>query len=66
VVSGVLLHTVSSGVMIVHIDVSKHIPSHLTIGGHRAMVSYDGQPMTCYAFNESGHLIQNARDDSTH
>ena len=51
-------YKVSSGVLIVFVDMTKHIPSQILIGGHRALISYEGQPMTCYACNESGHLIQ--------
>jgi hypothetical protein len=36
----------------------KHIPSHLTIMGHRVLVSYDGQPSTCYGCGDTGHIYQ--------
>jgi hypothetical protein len=48
-------YKVSNGVLIVQIEISKYVPSHLTIGGHRAFVSYDGQPPTCSACNASRH-----------
>jgi hypothetical protein len=51
-------YKVSNGVLVVDIELTQHIPSHLTNGGYRALVSYDGQPTTCYACNELGHLIQ--------
>jgi hypothetical protein len=35
-----------------------HIPLHITVAGHRVLVSYDGQPMTCYCCNYTGHLYQ--------
>ena len=35
-----------------------HIPSHMIMVGHRVLVSYDGQPSTSYACNESGHQYQ--------
>jgi hypothetical protein len=35
---------------------TKHIPSHCTVEGHRVLISYDGQPMTCYGCGERGHL----------
>jgi hypothetical protein len=54
-------YKVSNGILIVQIELSKHVPSHLTIGGCRALVSYDGQPTTCYACNASGHLTQQCR-----
>jgi len=37
---------------------SKHIPSNITIAGHRALVSYEGQPMTCYRCHETGYFHQ--------
>jgi hypothetical protein len=51
-------YRVSNGILIVHIEFSEHIPSRLTIGGYRALVSYDGQPTTCYVCKVSGHLTQ--------
>jgi hypothetical protein len=33
-------------------------PSHITVVGNRVLVSYGGQPMTCYGCNETGHLCQ--------
>jgi hypothetical protein len=35
---------------------TKHIPSHMTIAGNRVLVSYEGQPTTCYGCGEKGHL----------
>jgi hypothetical protein len=37
------LHS-SNGIRIVNITLNKHITLYLTIAGHRALVSYDGQP----------------------
>lgn len=53
-------YKISNGILIVNIELNKHIPSHLTIGGYGALVSYGGQPPTCYVLvcNASGHLIQ--------
>ena len=56
--SKVYHYKVCSGVLLVQIDMKKHIPSHMMIGGHRALITYEGQPMTCYACNETGHMIQ--------
>jgi hypothetical protein len=44
---------------VVIMDLKRHIPSHLSIGGHRALISYEGQPSTCYVRNEVGHVVQN-------
>jgi hypothetical protein len=46
-------------ILIVQIELSKHVPFHLTIAGYPALVSYVGQPTRCYACNALGHLIQN-------
>jgi hypothetical protein len=51
-------YTVANGIRIVNITLSKHIPSYLTIVGHRVLVSYDEQPQTCYGCGDMGHLYQ--------
>jgi hypothetical protein len=52
------LYAVVNGVRIVHIVLKQHIPSHLMTAGHRALISYEGQPATCYHCGEAGHLYQ--------
>jgi hypothetical protein len=49
-------YKVSSGVKIVHMTLTKHIPSYLIIDGHRTITSYEGQPQTCYGCGESSHM----------
>jgi hypothetical protein len=49
---------VSTGVLLAQCMLTKHVPSHLTVGGYRALISYEGQPITCYACNNVGHLFQ--------
>ena len=51
-------YKVSNGVRIAVMTLAKHIPSNNTIAGHRALVSYEGQPMTCYRCHETGHFHQ--------
>jgi len=51
-------YKVFNGVRIVVIALSKHVPSHMTIAGHRVLVSYEGQPTTCYGCGETGHFYQ--------
>jgi len=34
----------------------KHIPSHVVVAGYRTLISYEGQPTTCYSCKEPGHL----------
>jgi hypothetical protein len=51
-------YAVDNGVRQITILLTKHIPSHLTIAGHRVLLSYDGQPATCYGCGEEGHMLQ--------
>jgi len=51
-------NTVAKGARIVVIILTKHVQSHLTIGGHRVLASYDGQPMTSYGCGDTGHVYQ--------
>jgi len=46
---------VKIGVRLVGISMTKHIPSHIKIEGHRALVAYEGQPMMCFRCNEQEH-----------
>jgi len=52
-------YKVSNGIRIVEMNLKLHLPSHMIMAGHRVLVSYEGQPSTCYACNESGHQYQN-------
>ena len=51
-------YKVFNGVRIVAITLTKHIPSHMTIAGHRMLESHEGQPTTCYGCGETGHFYQ--------
>ena len=51
-------YQVSNGVRQVVMQVTRHLPSHLTIAGHRVLLSYEGQPATCYGCGEIGHMYQ--------
>ena len=51
-------YPVSNGVRQVVMHVTQHLPSHLTIAGYRVLLSYEGQPATCYGCGEIGHLYQ--------
>ena len=48
-------YPVRNGVRIVTINLTKLIPSHISVEGHRSLISYEGQPQTCYGCNEMGH-----------
>jgi len=56
--SHIYRYKVSNGVRTAVMTLAKHIPSTITIAGHRVLVSYDGQPMTCYRCHEAGHFHQ--------
>ncbi|KAJ4447109.1 hypothetical protein ANN_09109 [Periplaneta americana] len=47
---------VNNGVRAVRIEMQKHIPSKLIIGGYTAVIHYPGQPQLCYICGESSHL----------
>jgi hypothetical protein len=36
----------------------KHLPSHMVIAGNRVIVSYEGQPVSCYVCGGTGHMRQ--------
>jgi hypothetical protein len=55
--TGAYRYKVCNGIMKAIVNLKRHIPSHLTIAGHRALIDYEGQPKTCYACNEMGHLV---------
>jgi len=39
-------------------DFFNETPQHMTIAGNRVLVSYEGQPMTCYGCGDTGYLYQ--------
>ena len=48
-------YKVYNGIRIVEIKLKQLLPSHMSIVGKDAIISYDGQPPTCYRCNETGH-----------
>jgi len=51
-------YAVANGIRQVTIMLTKHIPSHFTVAGTRVLLSYDGQPTTCYGCGETCHIFQ--------
>lgn len=49
-------YPVLNGVRQVRIELRRHVPSYLLIGGCRAVIIYDGQPKTCSGCGQEGHL----------
>jgi hypothetical protein len=48
---------IPNGIRVVEMAMRKHIPSSILILGQRVLVSYEGQPVTCFGCHEAGHLI---------
>jgi hypothetical protein len=48
-------YPVANGIRVV-MTLIKHIPSHMVVAGHRTLISYEGQPTTCYGYNDPGYL----------
>lgn len=51
-------YAVANGVLLVTMLLSRHVPSHLTVAGHRVLLSYEGQPATCYGCGEVNHTYK--------
>ena len=56
--SKIYRYPVDNGVRQVTMVLSRHAPSHLTVANQRVLLSYEGQPPTCYGCGESGHMYQ--------
>jgi hypothetical protein len=51
-------YVVVNGIRIVMMPIQKHLPSHINIAGCRALISYEGQPQTCYGCGATDHIYQ--------
>ena len=51
-------YKINNGIRIATIQLEEHIPSHMVIADNRALISYEGQPPTCYSCNNTGHHFQ--------
>jgi hypothetical protein len=49
-------YPVENGTRAATVVLVAHIPSHLMVAGHISLVSYDGQPPTCYECNETVYI----------
>jgi hypothetical protein len=49
---------IPNGIRVVEMAMRKHIPSSVLILGQRVLVSYEGQPVTCFGCHEAGHLLR--------
>jgi hypothetical protein len=48
-------YNVANGIRTADITLKNHIPSQLVIAGTRVLITYEGQPTTCYTCNTTGH-----------
>jgi len=46
---------VSNGIRKATVNLKQHIPSYITIANNRVLITYEGQPPTCYGCNGTGH-----------
>jgi hypothetical protein len=51
--SMVYRYPVSNGVRVA-VMIRTHVPSNIVVAGHKKLVSYEGQPATCYGCDEAG------------
>ena len=56
--ASVYRYKVYNGILNAEMRLKMHLPSHMTIAGNDALLSYDGQPPTCYKCNQTGHQRQ--------
>jgi hypothetical protein len=56
--SRIYRNKVSNGIRIATANLKQHIPSHMTIANNRVLITYEGQPPTCYGCNGTGHQYQ--------
>jgi hypothetical protein len=51
-------YSVSNGIRVAVTRLKKSVPSNMTIGGTRVIITYENQPPTCYVCNTMGHQSQ--------
>lgn len=49
-------YPVANGIRLINMKLTKHIPSNLMMAGHRVLITYDGQPITCYGCGAEDHF----------
>ena len=53
-------YKVANGIKVVTIKLMDDLTSHMSIAGHKVLMSYEWQPGTCYAFSRNGSFVQSA------
>jgi hypothetical protein len=56
--SSIYRYKVPNGIRTALTTLKKHVPSRMSIGGHRATISYGGQTPTCFGCNGVDHQYQ--------
>jgi len=56
--SNIYRYKVPNGIRNALTSIKKHVPSRIFIGGHRATITYEGQPPTCFGCNGADHQYQ--------
>ena len=51
-------YPIANGIRVATMKLDKLLPSHMVIAGDRVIVSYEGQPVSCYACGGTGHMRQ--------
>jgi hypothetical protein len=49
-------YSVFNGIKIISMLFKKHTPSHTVIASNRVLITYEGQPITCYGCNATVHV----------
>jgi hypothetical protein len=50
------LYKIANGIRLVTLNRRLHTSSYLIIANNKVLLSYEGQPMTCYGCSNTGHL----------
>jgi hypothetical protein len=59
-------YAVSNVIRVANMNLETHVLSHLVIAGTRVLVSYEGQPVTCYNCNATGHKCMDCPHRRSH
>ena len=51
-------HSVANGIRVAKMKLAKHLHSHVVTTGDRVVLSYEGQPVSCYACGRTCHMQQ--------
>ena len=49
-------YPVANGIRIINMKLTKHIPSNMMMAGHRVLITYEGQPITCFGCGAEDHF----------